>query len=636
MKRILAVLLSLLLALSAAAIAEERMPLPVSDYLADQAQIDALLIAEGEAGYDFENPLVILNPYGNAPLSALAIFTTEEEIGGTVTAKGKAAEDDVSGSFPAAKIHYVPVYGLYAGGITDVVLTLDDGRSTTVQVETEALSMPSNGFSAAMYQAELYDYSKLNIAQMIRERGYVGFDSKGDIRWALMGTGFQGIAYLENGRMLIPTTFRYGSMNWWSNGLREVDALGKVYNEYIYPGGTHHGFMILPNGNYLAIADTPNDLDSEDYLVEIDPADGKVVWELDLDSLLNRNDGGAFGWDEHDWAHINAVDYDAANDLLIISARHQDAIIGIRKAEKEIAWILGDPSGWEIEASRSLLLTPVGEDFEWQYGAHECSFLSDGSILLFDNGFGGRVKMPEVENALPDSENYSRAVIYKVNEENMTVEQLWQYGKELGPKYYSNSRSGVICTDEEKDAFFINFGICNTNWDGSLDSNAICTYIQCIEQDQLVWELSYTGLTYRAFRADPYAAGGNYDVHAAAKWYGSMGEPIPVEGVWMYADSSEALPDYVTVEAYPFEAFRVSGSYVEENATDLQAFRAVLTNDVGEQYSYDLHYYTSNADGGTLVTLDGWISTTGLAEGSYDLYLIINGMVCDTGYHVEA
>ncbi len=635
MKKILAILLCILLAVSGAAAAGTQV-LPVTDYHADQAQIDALLIAEGEAGYPFESPLVILNPYGSAPLSAVAIFSTEEEIGGTVTAKGKAAEDDISGRFPAAKIHYVPIYGLYAGGITDVVLNLDDGRSVAVQVETEALSMPSNGFSAQMHRAELYDYSQLNIAQMIRERGYVGFDSKGDIRWALMGTGFQGVAFLENGHMLIPTTFRYGSMNWWSNGLREVDALGKVYNEYIFPGGTHHGFMILPNGNYLAIADTPNDLDSEDYLVEINPSTGEVVWELDLDSLLDRNDGGAFGWDEHDWAHINAVDYDPANDLLILSARHQDAIIAIRKAEKEIAWILGDPSGWENQSSRDLLLTPVGEGFEWQYGAHECTFLSDGSILLFDNGFGGRVKMPEVENALPDSENYSRAVIYKVDAENMTVEQLWQYGKELGPKYYSNSRSGVICTDEEKEAFFINFGICNTNWDGSLDSNAICTYIQCIEQDQLVWELAYTGLTYRAFRADPYAAGGNYDVHATAKWHGSMGDSIPLEGVWMYSDSYEPLPDYVTIEDYPFEAIRISGSYVEENAADLQAYAAVLTDESGEQFTYDLHYYTSNAEGGTLVTLDGWISTTGLPAGDYSLFLIINGVPCDTGYSVNA
>ena len=634
MKRILAILLAMFMALSCAAIAE-RSALPVTDYLAEQAHIDAFLMAEAEAGYSFEEPLVILNPYGSAPLSAVAIFTTEEEIGGTVTAKGKAAEDDISGAFPAAKLHFVPVYGLYNGGVTDVVLTLDDGRTTTVQVETEAIAMPSKGFTATMYNAELYDYSKLNISQMIRERSYIGYDSKGDIRWAITNTGFQGVVFLENGRMLIPTTFRYSSMNWWSNGLREIDGLGRVYNEYVYPGGTHHGFMQLPNGNYLAIADTPNDIDSEDYLTEIDPATGEVVWSLDLEEVLSRNDTGASAWDEHDWAHINAVDYDESRDLLIISARHQDAIVGVYKAEKKLAFILGDPSGWENEANKEFLLTPVGEGLEWQYGAHECTFLEDGSILLFDNGLGGRVKKPDSDKAIPDTENYSRAVIYKVDIENMTVEQVWQYGKELGAKYYSNSRSGVIATDEEKNAFFINFGICNTNWDGSLDSNAICTYIQQIENDELVWELAYTGLTYRAFRADPYAVAGNFDLSAQPAWHGSMADSIVLDKAYETENAAE-LSMNAEITDYPFEALRIAGTYVEPADAELADYAVILVDANGAQTAFDLHYYTSNAEDGTLITLDGWVSTTGLEPGAYDLYLVINGAVCDTGMVVDA
>jgi len=334
--------------------------------------------------------------------------------------------------------------------------------------------------------------------------------------------------------------------------------------------------------------------------------------------------------------HINAVDYDSANDLLILSARHQDAIIAIRKAEKEIAWILGDPSGWENQSSRDLLLTPVGEGFEWQYGAHECTFLSDGSILLFDNGFGGRVKMPEVENALADSENYSRAVIYRVDEENMTVEQVWQYGKELGAKYYSNSRSGVIATDEEKNAYFINFGICNSNWDGSKDANPICTYFQQIENDELVWELAYTGMTYRAFRGNPYEMGGNYDVSASAAWFGNPGASIPLEGMVIDTSAAENAFEAAKVSDYPFDAIRIEGSYIEKDAENLGDYAVVLVDSEGGQHAFDLHYYTSNAEGGTLITLDGWVSTAGLADGAYELYLVINGTVCDTGLTAEA
>ena len=37
---------------------------------------------------------------------------------------------------------------------------------------------------------------------------------------------------------------------------------------------------------------------------------------------------------------------------------------------------------------------------------------------------------------LPDMK-YSRAVIYKINQKKMTVEQIWQYGEERGHAWYS-------------------------------------------------------------------------------------------------------------------------------------------------------------------------------------------------------
>lgn len=39
----------------------------------------------------------------------------------------------------------------------------------------------------------------------------------------------------------------------------------------------------------------------------------------------------------------------------------------------------------------------------------------------------------------PDAprEKYSRAVVYKINQKKMTVEQVWQYGKERCSDWYS-------------------------------------------------------------------------------------------------------------------------------------------------------------------------------------------------------
>ena len=55
-------------------------------------------------------------------------------------------------------------------------------------------------------------------------------------------------------------------------------------------------------------------------------------------------------------------------------------------------------------------------------------------LLLFDNG---QSKSYYEENTVKAPDNYSRAVIYRINEVNRTVEQLWQYGKELGSGAYA-------------------------------------------------------------------------------------------------------------------------------------------------------------------------------------------------------
>ena len=59
-----------------------------TDLFEQQNSIDEALQQEASAGYSFEEPNVIVNPYGNSPLTAVAAFHTDKELGGTVTVKG--------------------------------------------------------------------------------------------------------------------------------------------------------------------------------------------------------------------------------------------------------------------------------------------------------------------------------------------------------------------------------------------------------------------------------------------------------------------------------------------------------------------------------------------------------------------
>ena len=60
--------------------------------------------------------------------------------------------------------------------------------------------------------------------------------------------------------------------------------------------------------------------------------------------------------------------------------------------------------------------------------------LPNGDIMCFDNGhWRSKIK----ENYVDANDNFSRGVIYRINTDDMTIEQVWQYGKERGAEFFS-------------------------------------------------------------------------------------------------------------------------------------------------------------------------------------------------------
>ena len=53
-------------------------------------------------------------------------------------------------------------------------------------------------------------------------------------------------------------------------------------------------------------------------------------------------------------------------------------------------------------------------------------------VSVFDNGDGRGMEQP----ALPNMK-YSRAVVYKIDQKKMTVQQVWEFGQERGNDWYS-------------------------------------------------------------------------------------------------------------------------------------------------------------------------------------------------------
>jgi hypothetical protein len=139
-----------------------------------------------------------------------------------------------------------------------------------------------------------------------------------------------------------------------------------------------------------------------------------------------------------DWSHTNSVFYDVKTDSAILSTRHLDFVYKLDLKTGKLVWILGNHDGWS-EREKPLLLTPIGDNFKWQYHQHAAKLTPQGTILLFDNGnYRARPGQPRQAPL----ESYSRAVEFKVDEAAMTVEQVWTYGDEEGTERF---HSPFIC-----------------------------------------------------------------------------------------------------------------------------------------------------------------------------------------------
>ena len=258
---------------------------------------------------------------------------------------------------------------------------------------------------------------------------------------------------------------------------------------------------------------------------------GQTVNKEDLeDASMPFGDVAGVGVGRN-WAHINSVNYDANDDSIILSVRHQGAVIKIGR-DKKVKWILGSPEGWS-KAYQKYLLTPVdskgkkiscGESgsrcpgyenvkggFDWSWTQHTAYVVPEKSkkglstVTVFDNGDSRGMEQPAVP-----SMKYSRAVEYVVDEKNMTVKQTWEYGKERGFDWYSPITS-VVEYQPERDTMFIYSATAGLGkfLIKSGNTEPIITEIQDGSQDVKV-EIRFKGLGatigYRALPIDLHKA----------------------------------------------------------------------------------------------------------------------------------
>ena len=393
---------------------------------------------------DIDNADVIVNPYDISPLTALIIFKTEESVSPKVTIEGDDELSTYEYTFDEGTEHYLPIYGLYPDRDNTVVIEYGD-VSKEFTIATEAL--PDDFILPTSVDANKDELSNDLYFFTPSSGGYTcAYDVNGDVRWYLTINSIWEVNRLDNGHMMLSTE-RLVNSPYYMTGLYEMDMLGKIYKEYSLPGGYHHDYYEMPNGNLLVASDdfTSGDGTVEDYIVELDRDTGEVVKTFDLKDILNMEDGKSENWIEYDWFHNNSVWYDEETNSITLSGRHQDAVINIDYDSGDLNWIIGDSTNWSEEYQK-YFFTPVGDDFEWQWSQHAAMITPEGYVFIFDNGNN---KSKKEDEYVPAEDSYSRGVMYKIDTEEMTIEQVFEYGKERGSEFYSPYISDVDYLESE-------------------------------------------------------------------------------------------------------------------------------------------------------------------------------------------
>lgn len=592
-------------------------------------------------GYTIDNPKVVIDPYKASPLTAMVMFETKESTEVKVSIQGKDDKTGLSYTFPNSKEHYLAIYGLYAGYDNIVTIEYGDVKKSII-IETDSLPddfvLPTsvNGIREEL-DNDFYFFTP-------SAKGYsAAYDINGDVRWYLTNYALWDNTRLKNGRMLVSTE-RLMYSPYYMTGLYEIDMFGKIYKEYSLAGGYHHDYYELPNGNLLVASDDFGNDDGtvEDVIVEVDKTTGAIVKTFDLKKILNMEDGKSENWTSYDWFHNNSVWYDEKTNSITLSGRHQDAVINIDYNSGKLNWIIGDKTEWSSEYQK-YFFTPVGPDFEWQWSQHAAMITPEGYVFIFDNGNN----KSKIKDSYVDAENsYSRGVMYKIDTKKMTIEQVYEYGKERGSSFYSPYISDVDYLD--KGHYIVHSGgIVNadgkpSNQPAGLSGGNVLLKSDTVEvkDDKVIFEIVFPTNNYRVEKMNIYD-GFIWDNSKAVR-VGSLGKTVVSDKKLKRIEGEKPDSEYKKHNiSFTKEVDRLAFSGKFKKDEDVKVI--LYTNFVSNYYNIKISKkpYTAlcldvfteeETENGISITR--YINADGL-KGSYSIYLEIDGKVYNTGEYVK-
>lgn len=400
--------------------------------------------------YNFDHIFVVRNPYGEAPLTALALFQTAESCAVRVTVKGDRETEDYCSELPSARLHRVPILGLYAGreNIVQIELLGDNGKVMNKRlfpVVTKNLPSALRDIIEVKKMAKDPAFKNILISGGL-DIFTCAFDKTGEIRYYLRRQvkGY-GVFPLAGGRFFYmeKRVSRPTYTNPTAVQCHDMDYMGRVHKTYFSEKGMHHTVEEKSPGGNLLVGSGTMEGHTEDLVEERDRETGKVVYSIRIDQLF---DDTYIDW--IDWAHVNSAAYYKEDDSVLISLRNIHSVINVDYTTKKLRWLLAPPDFWEGTEMEPYLLKPIG-DVRWIYQQHSAFFLEkeEGDdpdtrrMIVYDNHWAKRRKSDGF-----DGDPKSYVSIYEINEKEMTVRLDRSFGHHKA-RIRSN---GIYCPKERR------------------------------------------------------------------------------------------------------------------------------------------------------------------------------------------
>lgn len=590
-------------------------------------------------GYTIDKPNIILNPYEISPLTALVMFETSDYVSPTVTIVGKSEKTTYTHTFKESKTHYLEILGLYPDYNNEVIISYGD-VSKKIYIQTGKLPnnfvMPSSIYKDEdKLDNELYFYTPSSI-------GYTcAYDINGDVRWYLTESFIWEINRLRNGNLLLSTD-KLVNNPYYTTGLYEMNMLGKIYFEYNIDGGYHHDYYEMPNGNILVLSNNFANGTVEDYIVELDLRDGSIVKKFDLTDILPMNEGESENSTTYDWFHNNSVWYDEKSNSITLSGRHMDAVINISYDTGKLNWIIGDSTNYSSEWQK-YFFKPVGDNFEWQWSQHSAKITPDGYVFIFDNGNN---KSKIKENYVDASNSYSRGVMYKIDTVNMTIEQIWEYGKERGSDFYSPYISNVLYLEENH--FVVHSGGIvkvngiPSNYPAGLSNEEVSLKSDTVEllNNEVIYELILPTNNYRVRKMEMYS-NSEYKQGVGVR-LGNVSKTEESNKHTIIVKSKDIDNNYNKHNiTFDKEVNRLvfSGTFLKDDKVKIildkflgkKEYDVIIRKRPYTAMCVDIFTKEEEKDG---IKVTKYINNTGL-KGKYLIYVSINGTIYKTNKYVE-